>query len=76
MVVLGEKLGRGPADRSAGALGIVSGALFLRSSRVHPTLMIASKRLPCMLTAYRKGMCGIRGLTREAYISCVSGFPL
>jgi hypothetical protein len=37
--VLGEKLGGGPADRSAGVLKIVSEALFLRSSRVYPILL-------------------------------------
>jgi hypothetical protein len=37
MAVLGEKLGGGPVDHSAG-LGVVPGALFLGSSRVHPTV--------------------------------------
>jgi hypothetical protein len=46
MVLLGEKLDGGPVDRSAGMLGIVSGSLFLGSSRVHPTLLMVSKRLP------------------------------
>jgi hypothetical protein len=76
MIVLGEKLGGGPADRSAGVLGIVSGAHFLGSNRVRPTLLMASERLPRMGTAHRKCMSGIRGLTREAYVSCVSSFPL
>jgi hypothetical protein len=39
MAVRGEKLGGGPMDRPASVLGIVSGALFLGSSRVHPTLL-------------------------------------
>jgi hypothetical protein len=40
MVVLGGKLGGGPVDHSAG-LGVVSGALFLGSSKVRPTLLMA-----------------------------------
>jgi hypothetical protein len=54
LVVLGEKLGGGPVDRSTGMLGIVSGALFLGSSRVRPTLLMASERLPHTWTASRK----------------------
>jgi hypothetical protein len=76
MVVLGEKLDGEPTDQSVGVLGIVSGALFLRSSRVCPTLLMASKRLPHMWTDHRKRTCGICGLKQEAYMSCVSGFPL
>jgi hypothetical protein len=33
-------------DRSTDVLGIVSGALFLGSSRVRPTLLMARERLP------------------------------
>jgi hypothetical protein len=69
MAVLGEKLGVGPMDHSAG-LGVVSEALFLRSSRVCPTLLMASKRLPRMGTARRKRMRGVCGLARKAYVSC------
>jgi hypothetical protein len=47
MVVLREKLGGRPMDHSAG-LGVVSGALFLGSSRVHRTLLMAYESLPCM----------------------------
>jgi hypothetical protein len=75
MAVLGEKLGDGPADHSAG-LGVVSGALFLRSSRVRPTLLVACERLPCTETARRKRTLGVRGLAWEVYVSCWSGFPL
>jgi hypothetical protein len=75
MAVLGEKLGGGHADHSTG-LGVVSGALFLRSSRVRPMLLVACKRLPRMETARRKRTLGVRGLTWEAYVSCWSGFPL
>jgi hypothetical protein len=59
MVILGEKLGGGPADWSAGVLRIVSGALFLGSSKVRPTLLIASARFPRTWTARRKRTCGI-----------------
>jgi hypothetical protein len=47
MAVLGEKLGGGPADHSVG-LGVMSGALFLGSGRVRPTLLMAYERLSRM----------------------------
>jgi hypothetical protein len=75
MVVLGEKLGGGPTDHSAG-LGIVSRALFLGSSRVCSTLLMACERLPHTWIARMKHTWGVCGLAWEAYISCVSGFPL
>jgi hypothetical protein len=61
MTMLGEKLDGGPADHSAG-LGVVSGALFLGSNRVHPTLMMAYERLPRMETTHMKRMLDVRGL--------------
>jgi hypothetical protein len=61
MAVLGEKLGGGPMDHSAGT-GIMTGALFLGSSRVHPTLLMACERLPRMWTTYKKRTRGVRGL--------------
>jgi hypothetical protein len=73
--VLGEKLGGGPMDHSAG-LGVVLGAFFLRSSRVRPTLLVACERLPRIGTVRRKRTPGIRGLAWEAYVSCWSNFPL
>jgi hypothetical protein len=76
MVVLGEKLGGGPVDWSVSVLGIVSGALFLRSSMVHPMLLMTNKRLPHMRTASRKRTSGVCGLALEANVSCVSDFPL
>jgi hypothetical protein len=75
MTMLGEKLGGRPADYSAG-LGVVSGALFLESSRVRPTLLVACKRLPRTGTARRKRMSSIRGLAWEEYVSCWLDFPL
>jgi hypothetical protein len=75
MAVLGEKLGGGPTDHSVG-LGVVSGALFLGSSRVRPTLLMACKRLPRTRTAHRKRTSGVRGLTWKAYVLCWLGFPL
>jgi hypothetical protein len=63
-------------DRSAGALEIVSGALFLGSSIVRTTLLMASERMPHTGTARRKHASDIRGLTWKAYVLCVSGFPL
>jgi hypothetical protein len=61
MVVLGEKLGGGSADHSV-RLGVVSGAIFLRSSRVRPMLLMAYERLPRTWIARRKRTWGIRGL--------------
>jgi hypothetical protein len=75
MAVSREKLGGRPVDHSAG-LGVLSGALFLRSSRVCPTLMMACDRFPRTWTACRKHTRGVCGLTWEAYVLCVSGFPL
>jgi hypothetical protein len=63
-------------DQSANVLRIVSRALFLRSSRVHPTLLMASERLPRTWTTHKNRTCGIRGLAREAYVACASGFLL
>jgi hypothetical protein len=62
MAVMGEKLGGVPTDHSVG-LGVVSGALFLGSSRVRPTLLMACEKLPRMGTAHRKCMPGVRGLS-------------
>jgi hypothetical protein len=75
MAMLGEKLGGGPADHSVG-LGVVSGALFLGSSKVRPTLLLACERFPRTGTARRKHTLGVCGLVWEEYISCWSGFPL
>jgi hypothetical protein len=76
MVVLGEKLGGEPVDQSIDMLEIVSGVLFLESSRIRPTLLMATKRLPFAGTVHRKRMSGVRGLTWKTYMSCVSVFPL
>jgi hypothetical protein len=72
MAVLGDKLGGGPVDHSAG-LEVVSGALFLRSSRVRPTLLVACKMLPCTGTAHRKRTPGVRDvLVGFSPIGCTS----
>jgi hypothetical protein len=60
MAMLGEKLGGGPMDHLAG-LRVVSGALFLRSSRVRSTLLMACERLP------RTGLPA--GSVRRAYMN-------
>jgi hypothetical protein len=75
MAVLGEKLGGGLVDHSA-RLGVVSGALFLGSGRVRPTLLMANERLPRMGTARRKHTLGVCGLAWEAYVSYWLDFPL
>jgi hypothetical protein len=69
MAVLREKLGGGPVDHLAG-LGVVSGALFLGSSKVRPTLLMACEILPHTGTARKKHMRGVRGVAREAYVLC------
>jgi hypothetical protein len=73
MVVLGEKLCGPSVDHSVG-VGVVSGAFFLGSSRIRPTLVIASKRLPRRWIVHRKHTCVVCGLMREVYMSCVSSF--
>jgi hypothetical protein len=75
MVILGEKLGGGPVDHLVG-IGVVSGALFLGSSRVRPTLLMACERLPRTWTTGRKRTRGVCELAWEAYMSSVSSFPL
>jgi hypothetical protein len=75
MAVLGEKMGGGPADHSA-RLRVVLGALFLGSSRAHPTLLRACKTLPRTGTTHKKRTPGVRGLMWKAYVSCWLGFPL
>jgi hypothetical protein len=73
--MLGEKLGGGHADQSADVLRIVSGAPFLRRSKVCPTLLRQRERLPHTGTARGKRTSYIRGLARKTYVSCVSSFP-
>jgi hypothetical protein len=73
MAMLGEKLGGRPADHLAG-LRVMSEAIFLGSSRIHPTMLMACKRLPRTGTTRRKRTPGVRRLTWEAYVSCWSGF--
>jgi hypothetical protein len=75
MAVLEEKLGGRPTDHSAG-LGVVSGALFLRSSRVRPMMLVAYERLSRTGTVRRNRMPDVCGLAWEAYVSCWSGFSL
>jgi hypothetical protein len=75
IVVLGEKLDDEPTNHSVG-LRVVSGALFLRSSRVRPTLLMACERLPRTWTVHKKRTQGVRGLVWEAYMLCVSCFPI
>jgi hypothetical protein len=76
MTVRGEKLGGEPMDQSVGELEIVSGAIFLWSSKVHPTLLGQHERLPNMQAAQGKRACSIRGLAKGAYMSCLSDFPV
>jgi hypothetical protein len=75
MVMFEEKLSGRPTYRSADMLMIVLGALFLRNSRVCPTLLGQRERLPHMGTVCEKHMNGVRGPAHEAYMTCVSDFP-
>jgi hypothetical protein len=74
MVVLGEKLRR-VSRATQPSLELESGVLFLGSSSIRPTLLGQRERLPCTETARRKRASGVRGLAREAYVSCVLDFP-
>jgi hypothetical protein len=74
MVVLVEKLGGRHVDRSTGMLGIMLGALYLRSIRVRRTLLGQRERFPRTGTGHEKRTCGVCGPVQEAYVSCVSGF--
>jgi hypothetical protein len=62
----------GSLSRARGCVG----RLFLGSSRVHPTLLVACKRLSYTGTTRRKHTLGVCRLAWEAYVSCWSGFPL
>jgi hypothetical protein len=75
LVGLGEKLRQVPRTTQPG-WEVESGALFLESSSIHPTLLMTHERLARTGTARRKCMPGVRGLVWEAYVSCWSGFPL
>jgi hypothetical protein len=72
---LGKKLRWVPRTTQPG-WEVESGALFLRSSTIRPTLLMTYKRLPRMETAHRKRTSGVHRLAWEAYMSCWSGFPL
>jgi hypothetical protein len=56
--------------------GLCREPFFLRSSRIRPMLLMACERLLSIWTARRKRTRGVCGLAWEAYVSCVSGFPL
>jgi hypothetical protein len=75
LVGLGEKLRWVPRTTQPG-WEVESGALFLGSSSIRPTLLATHERLPCTGTARRKRTAGVYGLAWEAYMSCWSGFPL
>jgi hypothetical protein len=57
-------------------LGVVSGALFLGSSKTRLTLLMACERLPHTWTVRRKHTWGVRRLEWEVYMSCVLDFFL
>jgi hypothetical protein len=57
-------------NRLAGMLWIVSGALFLGSSEIHPNMSTTRERLSRTGTARGKRTSGVRGLAWEAYVPC------
>jgi hypothetical protein len=57
-------------NRSADMLWIVSGALFLGSSGIHPKMSTTRERFSCTGTARGKRTSGVRGLAWETYVSC------
>jgi hypothetical protein len=67
---------RWQTHESLSRAGVVLGALFLGSSRVCPTPWMTCKRLPRTWTAHRKRTLGVHTLAWEAYMLCVSSFPL
>jgi hypothetical protein len=67
MAMRGEARWRS-TDRSADVLEMLMGSLFLRSSRIHPTLLGQRERLPHTRTARRKCMSGVCGLVSLAEV--------
>jgi hypothetical protein len=65
----------GPAGHSTGLRGGV-GSTFSREQWIRLTLLGQRERSPHTGTAHRKRMIGVHGLVQEAYMTCVSGFPL
>jgi hypothetical protein len=73
---LRRETGYGPADRSVDVLWIVSGALFLRSSGIHPNLLVSHERLLYMDHVRYVWSSVICGLSMES-VWCVGRvFPL
>jgi hypothetical protein len=57
----------GPVDQLICVLGIVMGELFLRSSRIHPTLLGQRERLPCIACHERVYVVCIRFLLQDVH---------
>jgi hypothetical protein len=74
-VCCGRETEYGPTDRLADVLWIGTESFFLRSSSSVQRCWWLCKMLPHMGTTHRKCTSGVHGLAREAYVSCVSGFP-
>jgi hypothetical protein len=75
MAVLGEKLRHVPHATQSGR-EVESGAFFLGSSSSNQLYWVTLKGCHVRGTACEKHLCGVHGLKQEAYMSCVSGFPL
>jgi hypothetical protein len=71
----GEKLGMDPRIGKRRAVDCV-GSHSSREQWACSTLSMTHERLPRTGTACKKHTSGVRGLAREAYVTCWSGFPL
>jgi hypothetical protein len=73
--VLGEKLGGGLTDHPAG-LGFMSGALFLRSSRVRPTLLMTSQKVVTYVDCSQEAYAGCTWTSvGSVHVVCIGFFP-
>jgi hypothetical protein len=54
-------------DRSADVLGMLMGAIFIRSSRIRPTLLDHRDRLPCMACHEHVRIMCIRFLLQDVH---------
>jgi hypothetical protein len=73
--MLGKKLGDGLVDYSVG-LGFVSGALFLRSSRVRPTLLMTSQKVATHVDCSQEAYAGCTWTSvGSVHVVCIGFFP-
>jgi hypothetical protein len=75
LAVVGEKLGMDLRIGQLACCGLGWEPFFSGAVALSNAVDDSTKGLPYMGTTRRKHMSGVRGLTREAYVSCVSDFP-